>query len=62
MDGAADGFFAEALAVYYHRLRPADFYRRAFKLGSANLTTGGCARLPLIRWYMIFSAIRGIVF
>lgn len=25
MDGAADGFFAEALAVYYHRLRPADF-------------------------------------
>lgn len=23
MDGAADGFFAEALAVYYHRLRPA---------------------------------------
>ena len=21
MDGAADGFFAEALAVYYHRLR-----------------------------------------
>jgi hypothetical protein len=32
MDGAADGFFAEALAVYYHRLRPADFYRRAFKL------------------------------
>ena len=26
MDGAADGFFAEALAVYYHRLRPADFF------------------------------------
>lgn len=25
MDGAADGFFAEALAVYYHRLRPLIF-------------------------------------